>query len=78
MHNYVQPVNVLKQLGASFSKLKRPSLQYLKHFFFLRYKYLKKMPSFRAKSGYLLQELLGFPLCSAVWEAHMWRHFILN
>lgn len=66
MHSYVQPVTVLKQSVASFSKLNRPLLQ----------KELKKkektkspncLPVEQKVAVYFLQELLCFPLCSAVW-----------
>ena len=69
MHNYVQPVTVLKQSVASFSKLKRPLLQYIKSLKKKKKgrKSPKCLPLEQKVAVYLLQELLGFPLCSAVW-----------
>lgn len=67
MHNYVQPVTVLKQSVASFSKLNRPLLQYIKSLKKKSRKSPKCLPVEQKVAVYFLQELLGFPLCSAVW-----------
>lgn len=58
MHNYVQPVTVLKQSVASFSKLNRPLLQYIKSLKKKKQK-ISKVPSCRAKSGCLFSSRIA-------------------